>query len=249
MKRLVKSALHRIGLDMVRTDRSAIQRTFGPEDADIIRRVQPYTATGPERVASLAAAVRYLVRACIPGAFVECGTWRGGSMMAVAYTLAELGEKERELYLYDTFEGMPPPGPHDIDHAGRSADAAFQQRQDGDDRADWYAAPLATVRRNMARTGYPERRIHFVQGRVEETVPGTAPESIALLRLDTDWYESTKHELVHLFPRLVSGGVLIIDDYGHWQGCRKAADEYFAEHGVHLLLHRVDYTAVIAVKP
>jgi hypothetical protein len=90
--------------------------------------------------------------------------------------------------------------------------------------------------------------VRFVKGLVEDTLPSSAPESIALLRLDTDWYESTRHELIHLFPRLVSGGVLILDDYGHWQGARKALDEYFEEHGVKMLLNRIDYSARIGVK-
>jgi hypothetical protein len=88
-----------------------------------------------------------------------------------------------------------------------------------------------------------------VRGKVEDTLPAQAPEQIALLRLDTDWYESTRHELEHLYPRLVSGGVLIIDDYGYWQGARQATDEYFAGRGIHLLLNRIDITGRIAIKP
>ena len=87
-----------------------------------------------------------------------------------------------------------------------------------------------------------------MQGPVEETLPKTAPDRLALLRLDTDWYESTRHELVHLYPRLVDGGVLIVDDYGHWEGCRRAVDEYFAAEADPVLLSRVDYTARIAIK-
>jgi hypothetical protein len=101
----------------------------------------------------------------------------------------------------------------------------------------------------MASTGIDAGRLHFVKGPVEETIPASVPERIALLRLDTDWYESTRHELIHLFPRLAAGGVLIVDDYGHWRGCRRATDEYFEQTGVHILLHRVDYTGVIGVKP
>jgi O-methyltransferase len=100
----------------------------------------------------------------------------------------------------------------------------------------------------MARTGYPADRVHLVAGRVEDTIPGARPEQIAVLRLDTDWYASTRHELRHLWPALVPGGVCIIDDYGHWAGARKAVDEYFAEIGVEVLMHRVDYTARLVVK-
>jgi hypothetical protein len=100
----------------------------------------------------------------------------------------------------------------------------------------------------MDSTGYPSDLINYVEGKVEETIPVNAPDQISLLRLDTDWYESTKHELIHLYPRLVEGGVLIIDDYGHWQGARRAVDEYIEENNLPLLLCRIDYTGRITVK-
>ena len=100
----------------------------------------------------------------------------------------------------------------------------------------------------MNSTGYDEGMVHLVKGRVEETIPQHAPDSIALLRLDTDWYESTKHELERLFPRLSKHGILIIDDYGHWQGARRAVDEYFAGNKIPILLSRADYTGRVAVK-
>ena len=78
--------------------------------------------------------------------------------------------------------------------------------------------------------------------------PAASPPSIALLRLDTDWYESTYHELVHLYPRLSVGGILIIDDYGYWQGARRAVDRYFAEQGTRVFLSRIDETGRLAVK-
>src|SRR5262249_52452971 len=118
----------------------------------------------------------------------------------------------------------------------------------GDFASDYYRVPLEAVRRVMLGTGYDERKLVFVKGKVEDTVPGQAPAQIALLRLDTDWYESTRHELAHLFPRPAPGGVLIIDDYGHWQGARKAADEYFEAQRIAILLNRIDFSARIAVK-
>ena len=113
---------------------------------------------------------------------------------------------------------------------------------------EWSYASIEEVQRNMWSTGYPKERMHFVKGPVESTIPEHAPEQIALLRLDTDFYESTRHELEHLFPRLVKGGVLILDDYGHWEGQRAAVDEYCKKKGIHLLLTRVDYTGRVAVK-
>ena len=108
---------------------------------------------------------------------------------------------------------------------------------------------MKDVRRNVLSTGYPSEKFHFIEGKVEDTIPASAPEKIALLRLDTDWYESTKHEMTHLFPRLASKGILIIDDYSCWDGARKAIDEYMAEHNLRMFLSRVDSDACIAVKP
>jgi len=108
---------------------------------------------------------------------------------------------------------------------------------------------MVEVQANLRSTGYDEEKLIFVKGMVEDTIPGLAPESIALLRLDTDWHASTRHELIHLYPRLQPGGVMMIDDYGHWQGARKAVDEYLSGLDVPLLLQRVDYTVRSAIKP
>lgn len=168
--------------------------------------------------------------------------------MAMAYALLSRGVTDREMYLFDTFEGMSSPTEVDLDYAGRSAKNKFERTRTADDRADWCAASVQDVLANLAHTGYPSERLHLVQGKVEDTLPDAAPEEIALLRLDTDWYESTKHEMETLYPRLTPGGVLIVDDYGHWQGSRQAVDEYLEGHGVHLLLNRIDYTGRIAIK-
>jgi O-methyltransferase len=217
-------------------------------DLAIYRAVEPYTMTSPERIYALIQAVQYLAENEIPGAMVECGVWKGGSMMAAALTLLRLGKRDRDLYLFDTFEGMPQPGARDVAYDGRSAAIDFDRTRTSADSSDWCNAPMQAVREALQSTGYPESRIHLVKGKVEDTIPGAAPAVIALLRLDTDWYESTRHELEHLFPRLSEGGVIIIDDYGHWQGARQATDEYLARTRVRLLLNRIDYTARIGVK-
>lgn len=236
--------LWRAGLDVVRH----IPADFDEDEQAIVRAVQGSTMTGPLRVQSLVQAVRYVVDAGIPGALVECGVWRGGSMMAAALALKSKHRLDRDLYLFDTFEGMTRPGEQDRDALGTAAAETFQDRSTGEDTADWCAATMDEVTDNLGGTGYPSERVHLVKGRVEDTVPAEAPERIALLRLDTDWYDSTRHEMEHLFPRLVPGGVLILDDYGHWQGSRQAVDEYLAEAGVNILLQRIDYTGRIAVK-
>src|SRR5262249_9722194 len=218
------------------------------EAVEIIRAVKPYTVTNLERLFALIQAVRYLVRANIAGSMVECGVWQGGSMMAVAHTLKRLGTEDRDLYLFDTYEGMTSPTAVDVTYSGTSAVAEFQRTQKTDETSGWLSVPLEQVQRNLLSTGYPPERLHFIKGKVEETLPGAPPTEIALLRLDTVWYESTRQELVHLFPRLVVGGVLIVDDYGRWQGSKKATDEYWAQTNFVLLLNRIDYTGRIVVK-
>ena len=170
-------------------------------------------------------------------------------MMAAALTLQRLGACDRDLYLFDTFTGMPEPGAEDAasPYDGYSPQTRWR-RHAGRGRA-WAGASPERVRGNLEETGYPPDRVHLVPGMVEDTLPAAAPDRIALLRLDTDWYSSTRHELEHLYPRLAEGGVLIVDDYGHYEGARRAVDEYFAVRGEAVLLHRIDYTGRLVVKP
>lgn len=220
---------------------------FDETDAELCRRVAPFTMTTPPRIYALRRAVEYVVSRPVSGAIVECGVWRGGSVMAIALTLLRLGDTSRDIYLFDTFEGMTEPGSEDVKHSGETA--AEILATSGRDSDDWAIAALDDVRQAVSSVGYPEERIHFVQGRVEDTLPRTETGEIALLRLDTDWYASTKHTLTHLYPRLAAGGVLIVDDYAYWEGARQAVDEYISEQGLPLLLNRIDYTARLALKP
>jgi hypothetical protein len=213
---------------------------------DIIRAVKPYSMTSPERLNAFILATRHIVKHNIPGSIVECGVWRGGSMQACAKTLLAEGVEDRELYLFDTFEGMTPPTDEDKRLDGKSAQELLDIQ--GKDRPIWAVATLDDVKSGFEKVPYPAERIHYVQGKVEDTVPAEAPEQISILRLDTDWYASTKHELEHLYSRLVSGGVLLIDDYGYWQGSRQAVDEFLEETGEQLLLLRMD-EGRIAIKP
>lgn len=217
-------------------------------DQAILERVAAFTLTSVERQLALLEAVRYVIRRGVPGDFVECGVWRGGSSMIVAMALHQMGIHDRDLHLFDTFEGMTPPTDVDRSLDGVSARSQLDAASKADAASVWCCVGLEDVREAMASTGYPPERIHLVRGPVERTIPDAAPEAVALLRLDTDWYESTRHEMRHLFPRLSHAGVLVIDDYGHWQGARKAVDEYFAEQGSCYLMHRVDYTGRMLVK-
>lgn len=255
MKGLFKRILRRIGFDIVRyatiagrpTDPLAnILPDYSDAERAIISTATPFTMTTVERMAALLSATTYVTKNKIPGDIAECGVWRGGSMMIVALTLLAYGDRTRSLYLYDTYEGMSVPTGDDKDLYGVSAEA--QLRRDPRGTGIWCYAGLEDVRANMLSTGYPENKIHFVKGKVEDTIPNTLSSKLALLRLDTDWYVSTKHELRHLFPLIDPRGILIIDDYGHWQGARKAVDEYFRERGKSVFLHRIDCTGRILVR-
>lgn len=249
MKWLFKNALRRIGFDVVRfppktnSEMDAV-RDLPDDRKEIVLAAKPFTMTGVERIASLIEAVDYVTEMQIPGDIVECGVWRGGSMMAIALTLLARGDRSRSLYLYDTFEGMSSPTAADKSQEGPAEE---QLRRDKKGTGIWCYASLEDVRANLLSTGYPEEKIHLIKGKVEDTIPATLPSHLAMLRLDTDWYESTRHELTHLYPRLHPKGVLILDDYGHWEGARKAVDEYFGERKSKLFFHRIDYSARILV--
>ena len=214
---------------------------------EIWPRVQDRTMTGHEKIFLLTQSVAYLERHAISGAIVECGVWRGGSMLAVVEMLLRLGSTDRHLYLFDTYTGMPAPGDRDV-HIWNGQDArTLIDRKIGRARI-WESASLADVRSAFERLAYPADRLHFVPGQVEDTIPHQAPERIALLRLDTDWHVSTQHEFRHLYHRLVPGGILIVDDYGSWQGSKEATDEFLDETGEPLMLIRVGRGRV-AIKP
>ena len=175
-------------------------------------------------------------------------------MMAAAKTLLELGKTSRTLWLYDTYDGMSEPGDADVDLEGNDASRLLDEQDKLDSTSIWCRSTLPEVEANLLSTGFPKAHLRFVEGKVEETIPNHIPDQISLLRLDTDWYESTMHELTHLYPRLQPGGILIIDDYGHWKGCRRAVDEYFAKPEFAKsrqapFLHRIDYTGRLAIKP
>ncbi len=246
---MIRSAVRRLGI--LKGWRAAEEERavdLEPEFWPLHDACKHATMTSTERLYALYKAVEYIVGHEIAGDFVECGVWRGGSVMMMALALQRFGAR-RMIHCFDTFEGMPSPGSADIRHeTGENAASILARTPKRDGDYLWAVAGLHLVKQNVESTGYPTDLVSYHRGRVEETIPVEAPEVISILRLDTDWYESTRHELSHLYPRLASGGILIIDDYGFWRGARKATDEYMAERARNLFLSRIDETGRIGVK-
>ena len=247
IKSLANNVFQQFGFRVEKVSKFPVEATS--KEKDIYKLVKGYTMTGTERVYVLLKAVQYIVKNNIPGDFVECGVWRGGSSMAMAHMLIELGSFDRSLYLFDTFSGMTEPNDNDVEiRSGVKADFLLKKTPKVDDNNVWCIAGDEAVHRNMLGTGYPQNRLRLVKGDILQTLESSAPESISLLRLDTDWYESTKHELEILYPRLVSGGICIIDDYGHWAGSKKAVDEYFKNNNLDVLMLPIDDSGRIFIK-
>lgn len=261
MKKMIKSSLRNKGFKITRiipteklangekSKKATWAKHEGYADFDdftkkVIQKVKPYTLTPPERISETIQATKYIIRNNISGALVECGVWMGGNILAIIETLKECNINNRDIYLYDTFNGMSEPTLSDVSYDGQFANKLMENLS-----SEWCKCPLEAVTKLIVDTGYPKKRIHYVQGKVEETIPQTVPDKIALLRLDTDWYESTIHELTFLYPILVTHGALIIDDYGHWKGARKAVDEYFGSLAFAPFLGRTDYSSRICIKP
>ena len=228
---------------------SSFPSDFSASEKEDIALVKPYTMTSMERLVSLSRAVEHIVSHRVEGDIVECGVWKGGSMMLVAKTLIRLRAVDKKLFLFDTFEGMSDPGSEDVSTVNQQTARDLLNKSDKMQGNNvWCYSTLDEVKQNLAKTNYPSQNTFYFKGKVEDTLPEPSLGKISLLRLDTDWYESTRHELETLYDRLVTGGVLIIDDYGHWSGSRKAVDEFIAARKLKLFFNRMDYTGRLAIK-
>jgi hypothetical protein len=220
---------------------------LGPADGALLDAARGLSMTGVVAQWEFIQAIRYVESNGVPGDIVECGVWRGGNLVIAGLLRKKLGF-DRQIWAYDTFAGMTGPTTFDFKPA---ENLDVQGKFAGSERQgynEWcFASEDEVVGNFQDRVG--NRDLRVVKGPVEETLAraDNLPDEIAVLRLDTDFYESTKAELNALYPRLASGGVLIIDDYGEWAGARKAVDEYFA--GQRVWLHYVTHTVRLMIKP
>jgi O-methyltransferase len=224
---------------------------FSKEENELVEYIKSneLTLVSYERLWATLMACKHAIEQGIDGDFVECGVWRGGNALLAAEIFRMYKAHDRKVYMFDTFKGMTPPTEADAKiSTGESVLPKFLSKQK-DDHNEMYYASLDQVRENFAKRGLLASNVIFVPGDVLQTLDGReVPARISVLRLDTDWYESTRKELEVLYPRLSLGGTLIVDDYGHFAGSKKAVDEYFGRTGKRPLLTCSDYTGRIGVK-
>jgi hypothetical protein len=186
--------------------------------------IKPFTLCSEERTLATIDATEYIIKNNIPGDIIECGVWRGGQVIAIILTLNELNITNRQIYLYDTFAGMPPPGVQEPKAIKKFKKFKYQ----ADSGSNWCRAEIEEVKNNINKFNYNTNNIHFIKGKVEDTIPNNYHKSIALLRIDTDWYSSHKVILNNLCPLISKNGVLLLDDYNFWEGAKIAVDSYFS---------------------
>ena len=207
------------------------------------------TMVSMERLSATLLAIKYVCEAGVDGDFVECGVWKGGNSILAANLFGRYKQR-RKVWCFDTFKGMTEPSEDDRYNDDLSLahnDFLAHQR---DDHNAWCYSPLAEVKSNFLAYDLPLEDVVFVEGDICVTLleESNLPTSISVLRLDTDWYESTKVELEVLYPWLSPGGVIIVDDYGYWSGAKKAVDEYFASRRIKLFFQYTDATGRAAIK-
>jgi len=202
--------------------------------------VRGYTMTSVERINALYDSLEYIRENDIEGDFIECGVWRGGNILGIMSYLDFYQMNDRMVWLYDTFKGMTPPEDVDVDIHGHKAEKILSSVM--------CISSLEEVKKNLSACKFPN--VKFVVGDILETLNAgkNIPKHIALLRLDTDWYQSTKKEMDVLYPLLSKQGVLIVDDYGHWKGSKKAVDEYFENANQKPNIEPIDYTGIKIIK-
>ena len=201
------------------------------------------------RLITTVKACKYILDNNINGDFIECGVWRGGHAI-LAKKIFEANGSNKNVFLYDTFSGMTKPQERDISYITKEKAIIDYESNQKNHHNDWCYASLEDVKKNCIDAGLNMNEIHFIKGDVCETLNDklNLPDKISIIRLDTDWYKSTIKELEVLYPILSKNGVLMVDDYGHWQGSKQAVDEYFDRKGFTPLLNLTDYSARICIK-
>jgi hypothetical protein len=255
LKKIIVDILGKAGLEICASPKTEnplrnAESSFPVEaslfERELMLKASKYSMTGTVRMWALIQAFKHVQENNILGDYVECGVWKGGNLILLSGLQESIGAS-RTIYGFDTFSGMTTPTNHDVDYLGNLAGEMMRNdtKTAGGNTLHCLAS-LALVNNNLADND--AKNIKLVEGDVAVTLQESSnlPEKIAIHRLDTDWYESTKVELETLYPLLEPGGVLIIDDYGHFSGARKAVDEYF--ESTQVWMHYLDYACRLVIK-
>jgi O-methyltransferase len=186
------------------------------------------------RLLGLQRVAEQVAKGKLTGDLVECGVFRGGSAVVIAERLLPQSP-ERKIWLFDCFEGMPDPGVEDPPEAWEYAGK--------------FASSELIVLDTFKKSKLPLNQVEIVVGRYEDVLPTFKPFPISLLHIDCDWYDPVKLCLKTFYEWVVSGGAIVFDDYGFWSGCRKAVDEFLAEHSIDIRLTAIDSTSHYFFKP
>ena len=250
LKKNINTALGLFNLELKRKSRWNIPSMpieANEFEKNLISECSRFSMIGNIRMWALIQSMKYIINNNINGDFVECGVWRGGNL-ALMRKFSDYHKLKVSIFGYDTFEGMPDATIKDVDLHGNLASQALKHFEKNENTQNIHAyAGIVQVKKNLQKLN-AENGVKLIEGMVENTLTKNEnlPDKISILRLDTDFYESTKIELEILFPRLATGGVLIIDDYGHFKGAQQAVDEYFEDKDI--WLHYVDYTCRLMIK-
>ena len=246
-KILINKFLTIFNLSIINNNQKIIE--LKNDDAKLISVVSKYSMTPKIRIYNLLQALRHIKQKNIDGDFVECGVWRGGNIILFKKFLEnELKNSNKKIFAYDTYEGMNQPSEEDYNLTSKISAKILLKKEKNKDSNIWGISKIEDVKKNISENVKNLDNINFIKGEVEQTLNSekNLPLKISILRLDTDWYLSTKKELEVLYDRVSSGGIIIIDDYGHWNGSKKAVDEFFSNK--YVWMHYVDYACRLIIK-
>lgn len=240
VKRIVRKLVNKCGIKLERMDKIEEAIKTDKDFMEIYEQCKDYSMNTVPALYQLWKSVIYIIENNIPGDFVECGVLRGGNIRLIALTLQSMGITSRNIWVYDTFEGME--GFSEEDKIVGGANPIILNKKE----LESLTCSIEEVKENVYSTDYPQRNFIFVKGDVEKTLKDTTPRQVSLLRLDTDYYRSTLAGLKYLYPLVTSNGVVIFDDYGTFAGSKKAVDDYFED--VPILLMHIDHTTRLMLK-
>ena len=248
LKKIIEKILKKFGYKIQQVINNVIEEA-SKEDIELMKLCDNYSMTSDLRKWALIQSFKYIIDNNIEGDFVECGVWKGGNLILIKKLMERYNITNRKIFGYDTYEGMSEASNFDIKKDNTKASIKYEKlKKNNSNQINWNFASKEEVIENLNNNVKDTSNIDLIKGKVEETLQlsKNIPQKISVLRLDTDFYESTKIELEVLYAKLSVGGVLIIDDYGSWKGSRKAVDEFF--HNKKIWLHYIDHDGRLLIK-